>query len=326
SASWETAGPAELNWDTTQIPALISLLDQGGTRGFLLLQDGKIALEHYAGNGLVFNQPFNRDSRWYWASASKTLTAAAVGEAQADGLLDINAPSSTYLGAGWSGMTPERENAITVRHHLTMTTGLDYRVADQNSTAVADLDYLAEPGTLWYYYNAPYSLLKDVVAGATGETFDDYFDRKIAAPIGITGSWEDVGGSNMYFSSPRSMARFGLLVLNDGRWQNTPVLNPDFLRASTTTSQQLNPSYGYLWWLNGKESFRLPGTTLSFNDNIIPNAPADMVCGLGRNSQYVCVIPSKNMVLVRMGDDPDESPVPLTFLNDICGVLNNIIR
>lgn len=326
SATWETTDPGELGWDTTQIPALISLLEQGGTRGFILLKNGKIVLEHYAGNTLLFNQPFTRETRWYWASAGKTLVAATVGEAQSAGLLDINAPTTTYLGPGWTSMTTTQENAITVRNQLAMTTGLDYRLANGVGTAPADLKYLADPGTLWYYHNAPYDLLKSVVTSAAGEPFNDYFERKIAAPIGITGTWEQIGESNVFLSPPRSMARFGLLVLNEGKWEDNRVLDADFLRASTSTSQQINPSYGYLWWLSGKESFHLPGSLLSFNGPLIPEAPADMVCGLGKNGQYVCIVPSQNIVLVRMGDNPDESLVPITYLRDIWGVLNTVIR
>ena len=66
--------------------------------------------------------------------------------------------------------------------------------------------------------------------------------------------------------------------------------------------QKLNQGYGYLWWINGKTSYRLPGLQLQFNGSLIPNAPADMFMALGKNDQKIYVVPSKKMVIIRMGD------------------------
>jgi hypothetical protein len=93
-----------------------------------------------------------------------------------------------------------------------------------------------------------------------------------------------------------------------------------------TASQNLNKSYGYLFWLNGKESFMVPESQLIIPGSLTPNAPDDMFSGIGKNGQYVSVIPSKSMVLIRMGEDPSSVPVPFLFLNDIWGKLNLIIK
>jgi len=89
-------------------------------------------------------------------------------------------------------------------------------------------------------------------------------------------------------------------------------------------SQGMNQSYGYLWWLNGQSSFMLPGTQQIMSGSLFPNAPADMVCGLGRDGQYLCLIPSEKLVVVRMGESPDSRLVPYTFLLDIWDKLNKI--
>ncbi len=93
-----------------------------------------------------------------------------------------------------------------------------------------------------------------------------------------------------------------------------------------TTSQQLNKSYGYLWWLNGKESFMVPEVRLVFPGSFNPTAPDDMISGIGKNGQYVSVVLSMNIVLVRVGENPDSVPVPFLFLNDIWSALNDVIR
>jgi hypothetical protein len=92
------------------------------------------------------------------------------------------------------------------------------------------------------------------------------------------------------------------------------------------SSQSLNPSYGYLWWLNGKSSFLLPGSQISFPGWLLPEAPADLVSGVGKFCQYVNVVPSMNLVLVRMGMDPNGigSLVPTVLNNEIWRRLNNI--
>jgi len=74
----------------------------------------------------------------------------------------------------------------------------------------------------------------------------------------------------------------------------------------TTPSQNLNLSYGYLWWLKGQESNYLPVNQIFYEGTLIPTAPADMYAGLGADDQKVYVIPSKNMVVVRMGESAYE--------------------
>lgn len=323
---WETTDPQTLGWNTAKIPELNDLLESNGTRAFIILHNGRIVMEEYFGQRITGGMPFDQNSLWYWASAGKTLTATLVGLAQEEGKLDITKPSSTYLGAGWTSLNPAQESKITVWHQLTMTSGLDDGVADPFDTRPAALVFKADPGTRWAYHNAPYTLLDQVVEGATGQSFSNYFNTKLGSKIGMTGSWQKVDFNNIYFSNARSMARFGLMVSANGSWNREQIIeDKEFLQSMINTSQNLNDSYGYLWWLNGKSTFMVPGLQSRFPGSVIPNAPADMYCGLGKDGQYVCVIPSRNLVLVRMGSSPDQALVPFMFLNDIWGVLTNII-
>jgi hypothetical protein len=124
------------------------------------------------------------------------------------------------------------------------------------------------------------------------------------------------------------MARFGLLTLNNGVWDSNNLLNdPNYFYQMISTSQELNKSYGYLWWLNGKSSFKLPGLQIDFPGSIIPNAPDDMQMALGKNGQIICVIPSQNIVMVRMGLPPDGSGALVTpaYLREIWTELNKVI-
>jgi hypothetical protein len=91
--------------------------------------------------------------------------------------------------------------------------------------------------------------------------------------------------------------------LNKGKWNQDIILSDTaYLRAMTNTSQNLNKSYGYLTWLNGKGSFMLPASQFVSPTNLVPSAPADMFCALGKNDQKIYVVPSQNLVVIRMGE------------------------
>jgi CubicO group peptidase (beta-lactamase class C family) len=324
---WETVSPSSLGWNTSEIPALLDLLETNNTRAFILLKDGKIVMEEYFGNNLAGTLPFNKNTFWYWASAGKTLTAVIVGKAKEEGFLEITDKSSDYLGTGWTSLKSEKESLITIRHQLTMTTGLDDNVSDNHSFLAQDLIYRQDAGTRWAYHNGPYTLLDSVVKNATSKDFETYFNSVLRNKIGMDGLWIWTDNDHVYYSTARSMARFGLLLLNNGKWEDEAIItNNVYFNEMINTSQNLNKSYGYLFWLNGKESFMLPESQLVIPGCISPNGPPDMYSGIGKNGQYVSIIPSKKMVLIRMGEDPSIEPVPFLFLDDIWEKLNLIIK
>lgn len=300
SNTWETTDPATLGWCPEKIDSMLAFLEETDSKAFLILKDGKIVLEHYFGT-------FTQDSVWYWASAGKTITSLLTGIAQEDGDLDINQPSSTYMGTGWSSLTAPQEAAITVRHHLTMTTGLDDNAAGgPDCTLPACLQYEAAPGTRWAYHNAPYTLLDSIIRSATGATLNAYTTQKLKNKTGMTGLWVKSGYNNVYVSNARSMARYGILIQNRAVWNGQTVLGDTaYFNQMTNTSQNINLSYGYLWWLGGKSSFMLPQSQIVIPGSAVPDAPNDMIAALGKNGQILNVVPSQGLVLVRMGNQPD---------------------
>ena len=316
STAWDTLSPASLGWCPDRIDSLIDFVGSRNTKAFLILKDGRIVIEHYYGT-------FTQDSLWYWASAGKTLTSMLTGIAQEEGFLDINDATSQYLGAGWTSATLSQEAQISVLNQLTMTSGLDDG-GDPYCTLPSCLEYLADPGDRWAYHNAPYTLLDQVIASATGNTFNGYFNSRIRNPIGMDGFWFPSGYNNVYGSKARSMARFGLLVLNEGVWNTDTILHDTtYFTAMTTPSQSLNESYGYLWWLNGQSSFMVPGLQFVFPGMIMPDAPPDMISALGKNDQLLNVVPSQGLVLVRMGDEAyGPLDVAVTFNNEIWQLIN----
>jgi hypothetical protein len=196
-----------------------------------------------------------------------------------------------------------------------MTTGLDYRVPDLDCTDDTCLKYHADAGTEWYYYNAPYHLVHDVIAAASGVTLNNFTNTRLGMRAGITGLWLD----HIFYSKPRAAARFGLLMLNDAIWNTDTILSDrQFLNDSRNSSQSYNLSYGYLWWLNGKAVLWRLLVTLTFPGSLCPAAPADMYSALGKNDQKIYVVPSMDLVVVRMGNDAGQQTLgPSSFDSDL---------
>ena len=308
SNTWETQSVASLGWNQAAVQPLVDYLTLKNTKSFLILVNGRIVMEYYL-NGHTATTP------WYWASAGKTLTAMTSGIAQQEGLININNKVSDYLGTGWTSAPIAKENLITCKHLLTMTSGLNDALGDDVSPG--NLQYVADAGTRWAYHNV-YVKMQDVVAAASGQSWSSYFNTKLRDRIGMTGgAWiQDGTGLSVYWSTTRNMARFGLLALNKGKWNGTQVVNENYFNEATTTSQNINLSYGYLWWLNGKSSYHLPQTQFQFSGSIIPSAPSDMYAALGKNDQKIYVVPSKKMVVIRMGDAADNVNMALSDFDD----------
>lgn len=302
--SWEKSS---LSLPTEQEKELFDYLEQEGTRAFILLHEGRIVSEKYFGKDLLTGNSFNQNSLWYWASAGKTLTAFTVGLAEEQGFLKITDRTSAYLGEGWTSLEKSKEQLITIKNQLSMTTGL--KIGPQGSSCMkpACLTYLADAGTRWEYHNAPYTLLESVVSTATNSSFNTFFNTHLRDKIGMDGQWRFSGDNNVYYSTPRSMARFGLLILNQGTWKDQKVMrDTSYFKQMLSTSQNLNLSYGYLWWLNGKESILYPGIPIKIPKSLSPSAPSDLIAAMGKNGQLLNVVPSKGLVLVRMGDAEED--------------------
>jgi CubicO group peptidase (beta-lactamase class C family) len=317
---WETVSMESLGWNTASAPALNTFLEAGGTQAFVILKDGKIAMESYFGT-------FTRNDLWYWASAGKTLTAAVVGIARAEGKLSLEDRTSEHLGAGWTTALPEKEEKIRIVDQLRMTTGLDENIFE--CTTPNCLMFKADAGTRWAYHNGPYTLLQTVVSNAVSQDFNTYFNTRLRNRIGMDGFWIAQGeGNNIYYSSARSMARFGLLILGKGTWDGEDVLTDrSYFRDMLRPSQSMNRAYGYLWWLNGQDSFMVPGAQVVFTGNLIPSAPDDLVAALGKNDQKLYVVPSLNLVVVRMGNDTGDALAgPSSFDNALWQQLSQLMK
>lgn len=316
-SEWERVNPVQLGWDTAKLRAALDWAISKQSYGMVILHRGRIAAETYSAN-------WNQQTRYPLFSAGKSIAAFITGIAQQEGHLNIQDPVSDYLDTGWTSLTREQEQRIKIWHQLTMTTGFNVDIPNLDCTTPDCLQYAAPAGTKWYYHNAPYLLLHNVIANATGQTMQQYSKSKLFDRIGMnSATW--VGTYLM--CTTREAARFGSLIMNRGKW-NTDVLLSDtaYFNQMVKTSQSLNPSYGYLWWLNGKNKFMVPTLTQTFNGSLTPDAPRDMIMALGKDDKKIYVIPSLSIVMVRLGDSAGMATLgPSGFDNEIWARLREAI-
>ncbi|MBU2118260.1 MAG: beta-lactamase family protein, partial [Alphaproteobacteria bacterium] len=244
------------------------------------------------------------------ASVAKSILAVLLAMAVEDGAIrDFDRPAADWIPA-WRG---DDRRAITLRHLMSMTSGLDDAglalrgVTGDQFALNAAAPLRDAPGTRWAYNTAASHLLFHVLARATGETVDAYAGRHLLGPLGMDGTvWVTNAGrgadgpvTNWYSAActARDLRRFGTMVLAGGRG----LISPGSLAALTAPSQALNPSYGLLWWSNALPGVdatgRLPGRRF-------PDAPHDVVAALGAGGQALMLVPSRGLIVIRQGDPP----------------------
>ena len=315
---WDTKNPVSIGWNEALLQQAFDYAGTKNTYGLIVLHKGKIVKEQYWNN-------WTKDTRYFLASAGKSVVAFVAGIAQKDGIININNRTSQYLGTGWTSLPLAKENLITVKNQLAMTTGLDDGVPDQDCTTPSCLTYKADAGTRWSYHNAPYHLLHNVIAVASNKTFNEYSKEKLFEKIGMpSAQWFNY----VLYCTTREASRFGSLVLSKGKWDGTAILNDDaYFTAMTSTSQNYNLSYGYLWWLNGKASAMVPQSQIVFPVSLVPNAPADMYMALGKDDKKIYVVPSLDVVVVRLGDGAGSTTLgPNGFDNELWGKLKPAMK
>jgi len=315
--NWKTKSMSEVGWNVNSVQALKEYLAQKNTKSFIILVNGKIVMEEYFDG-------HTPTTTWEWNSAGKTLISVATGIAQQENLLNINNQVSQYLGKGWTNEPVEKENLITIKNLISMTTG----IKTTQLVAKRKLKYDADAGNKWSYNNV-FQKQMDVISAASNQDFENYFNTKLKDKLGMDGYWKNGIIFKIYHSNTRSMARFGLMALNKGKWNDEQIVNEAFFNESITSSQNINPAYGYFWWLNGKTSYMVPGGQKVYNGKLVPNAPADMYAAMGAADNRIYVIPSKKMVIVRMGksSDPRNRNFAVSgFDNDLWAKINAVIK
>ena len=318
---WEKIDPAKIGWNSAKLKEALDYAGKNKSSGVVILYRGRILAEQYwplnpkektAADqpNPYFHMRFGKNARGRAiedvASVQKSVTAMLVGIAQHKGLLKITDPVHKHLGKGWSKASAAAEAKITIRHLITMSSGLNPR-----------LQYVAPAGTKWFYNTGAYSMALTCVSKAAKMDAGQLTKKWLTEPLGMKDSrwaqrpWQKSmrTDANRYgfATTARDLARFGLLMLANGNWENKNVLKDKaYLKAAISPSTNLNPSYGYLWWLN-RGPFVARGNGQKKQGRLIFSAPKDMYAALGKLNRRLYVLPTHQLVITRLGDQSSSS-------------------
>jgi CubicO group peptidase (beta-lactamase class C family) len=307
---WETVEPTDVGWDAAKLDAALDLAGERNSSGVVILHSGRLMTERY----WALDEPSQRYPLMFHgtdgagraiedvASVTKSLISVLSSMAQERGFLTIDDSVTAHLGEGWTLATPEQEAAITIRHLLSMTSGL-----------TAELQFEVEPQTKWLYNTPAYTHIMRILARAANLSRGDLTSEWLTSRIGMHDSrWEPRPLAASAFAveavgfatTARDLARFGLLVAAGGRWHGQVIIEDTaYLERSLRPSQNLNPSYGYLWWLNGQPfSLSTAPTPERIDESRIAAAPDDLVAALGGGDRKLYIVPSLDLVVTRLGD------------------------
>jgi CubicO group peptidase (beta-lactamase class C family) len=246
------------------------------------------------------------------ASATKGVASVAVGRAITLGYFGLDDPLGKFLP-----QADPTHAALTVRQLLNQTTGLRFTwSADIAGIATDEVlqslndPFAFEPGTTFQYSQAVLALLPKIIEITTGRDFQDFVQRELMQPLGIARDqwvWLRDRSGNTAVNGGLAMraddlARLGLLMLGEGRWGDTQLVDPDYIRQART-STDANGGYGFLFWLNAGDSYKTATvpTAETFTHPMFPGAPRDLYAFVGALGQFTVVIPSRDMVIVRLG-------------------------
>ena len=282
SDEWETVNASVVGWDSANFASAIQFAHDHGSYSLMILHKGRIVTENYWKGRSV-------DSETDLESVSKSLMAFVVGVLQQDGTLKLDDKVSDYLGEGWS-QSPSTEGDITIRHLLTMTSGLN-----------EELKWISAPGETWRYCHAAFDKLHKVIEKATDISYGRNFEKLLFEPIGMhQHSWY---GTDLH-ASARDIARYGLLILNKGSWNDQKLIQDDgYFSDMLSTSQPMQKAYGYLWWLNGKEDWYDDELKVTNEGPIASTLPSDAVLAKGKRDQRIYIVPGLDIVVIRQGGD-----------------------
>ena len=276
------------------------------TRAVVILRHGEIIGERYA-EGFGPDQPL---PGW---SMSKSVLNALVGILIREGKLHLDQP---VLAPEWTVHADDPRRRITLKHLLQMSSGLEF--AEDYGNPLQDVTYmllnapdaavyaaskplLHPPGNVLRYSSGTSNIISRLLRRAVGEAdYPGFPKRALFDPLGMTHAVmeQDEAGSfvasSFLYATARDWARLGQLYLQDGLWQGRRILPPGWVKYSTTSLPKApEGEYGAHFWLKIPESYRDPNRAISL--------PPDAFHAIGYEGQFITVLPSQHLVIVRLG-------------------------
>ena len=285
------------------------------TQAAILIQGHNIIAEYY-------DEGYDKSSLATSWSVAKSFTSTLIGIAIDEGYINsINDPITDYLPE-WRG---KDQDNILLKHLLAMQSGMDDHplagvVFSTNMVKYSlDRDIVRPPETAFSYSNEDSMLLGEILENATGLSVQDYADKKLFDILEVQDKWwTDQAGNTVTYASldmtPRDFAKFGLMIAQDGKWENKEVVSSGWLELATNNYNDLAP-YGFQWWTS----------------NSPDEKEYNFFSAKGLDGQLIYVWPEIDLVFVRftkyqpVGDE--ESAIvnfPISYQNTETGNLPTI--
>jgi CubicO group peptidase (beta-lactamase class C family) len=337
SDDWKTAPATKVGMDERRLCSIPSFLDSvanSNVHSVLVVRSGALVFEHYRngddeiGDRAAPNASHDVNTKHDLRSVSKGITSLLLGIAWDRKLIaDIDEPVLSYFPQ-YSDLAKDGRDRITIRHHLTMASGLawneylPYTDPKNSQTAmlrsadplrfVLQQQLVDAPGTIWSYNSGSTELLGAIIAKASGATLDAFAEKALFAPLGISdvGWWRFADGRPGAAAGlqlrPRDLAKIGQLLLQRGRWNDKQIVSEHWLDEAT--APQIGPGdrlyfYGYQWWLGR---------------SLVKRKALLWVAGQGLGGQRLILVPSLDLVcVITAGHYRDEMQtwLPLLLLN-----------
>jgi CubicO group peptidase (beta-lactamase class C family) len=288
------------------------------TLGVAVVYDNKLIGENYL-------EGYDAWTKFHGWSMTKTVTGAMTGALVMEGRMDIKAQTGI---AEWAN--DDRKN-ITLENILHMSSGLEwvenyFTISDATVMLMQSDDMFASvtgcplahvPGSYWNYSSGDANLLSGLIRKAIGNEQDylGYAYERIFHRIGMLHTVVETDASGMFvassysYGSTRDWARFGMLFLNNGIFEGDTVLTPEWVEYMTTAAPASDGQYASTLWLKEPNA-----------ENALVDVPDDIFFADGFLGQRVYVIPSKKLVVVRMGYSMSDFNMN-DFLADIISTL-----
>lgn len=294
-----------------RIESLVSRIEDGsGVYSLLIVKNGYLVYENY-------RQGKDEDSLMHIFSCTKSFTSALIGIAIREGYIgSIDDTILPYFSNWTIENIDERKENLTIRHFLTMTTGLDWNehnisytnpenmvnrmIASSNPAKfVLDLMMVGEPGLEHVYSTGASQVLSALIREVTGMRPLSFAKEYLFEPLSISDSdWAlvrvdtNIGGSQLYIRS-RDMARFGYLYLRNGSWNNEQIIPVEYIRESKSVAVSTNWAldYGLHWWVHEDYGY---------------------FCALGSQGQGIFIDPTKDLLMIITGVS-DSIPMEVYF-------------
>lgn len=282
-------------------------LEDHETVAYLIIQDGKVLYEEYWDG-------YGTESHSNIFSATKSIVSLLIGVAIDEGKISsINEPVGNYLDE----FKDDKRGQITIKDLLTMSSGLDWEETYSSPTSITtkayygkklrevatDQNLVEKPGVRFRYQSGNTQLLAFIVEKASGETLSKYAERKLWKPMQATQTalWSvdkkegDEKAFCCFNTNARDVARFGQLVLNNGKWNANQLVSESYIQEATKAASYL---------LNGNKT--APLNFYGYQFWVLPYQNMNIPYMRGHRGQYIYSIAEKNAVVVRLGKQKDK--------------------